>query len=133
MPHLGSCLCGSVKITITSNITKQLACHCSDCNKTSGTAFSSNIFPKVSEIEITGDTHEYSSIGLTRIFCPGCGSAIGHKTINFGDRMAIQTGNFPDLRDIPFDQEIFVNVRWAGIPQIPDTEQSVRLPPSYLA
>ncbi|WVQ97241.1 hypothetical protein IAU59_004351 [Kwoniella sp. CBS 9459] len=133
MPHIGSCLCGSVQIKVNSTEEKQIACHCTDCQHTSGSAHSTNILPKISDVELTGDVHEYNSKAssgntVTRLFCGTCGSALAHKSKAFGDAMAVQTGNLPDFSKIPFGAELFVKNRWTGLPQIPEADQAKEMP-----
>ncbi|WWC86169.1 uncharacterized protein L201_001042 [Kwoniella dendrophila CBS 6074] len=133
MPHTGSCLCGSVKINVASTQEKQIACHCTDCQKTSGSAHSTNILPKISDVDFTGDVREYNSKAssgntVTRLFCGTCGSALAHKSKAFGDSMAVQTGNLPDFRNIPFAAELFVKDRWSGLPPIPEADQAQTMP-----
>ncbi|WRT64092.1 uncharacterized protein IL334_001021 [Kwoniella shivajii] len=133
MPHTGSCLCGSCKITVKSTQEKQIACHCTDCQQSSGSAHSTNILPKISDVEITGDVKEYNSKAasgntVTRVFCGNCGSALAHKSKAFGDSMAVQTGNLPDFKTIPFEAELFVKDRWTGLPAIPEAGQVQVMP-----
>ncbi|GAA5866140.1 hypothetical protein JCM1840_005087 [Sporobolomyces johnsonii] len=121
MSHTGICLCSSCKVTVKSEHKTQIACSCGDCHKTSGTAFSSNILPLQSDVEITGPTKEYTYPGgsgkpVTRIFCSVCGAALAHKAATFGDKMAVQTGTIPEFKQIPYEAELFEQGHWAGVP-----------------
>ncbi|ORY32293.1 Mss4-like protein [Naematelia encephala] len=129
MVHTGQCLCGAVQIKVDTTEEKQIACHCTDCQHTSGSAHSTNILPKITQVELTGDVKEYNSTAasgntVTRLFCGTCGSALAHKSKAFGDAMAVQTGNLPDFRKIPFAAELFIKDRWTGIPEIPGSDQA---------
>nr|XP_031861359.1 uncharacterized protein CI109_003331 [Kwoniella shandongensis]KAA5528431.1 hypothetical protein CI109_003331 [Kwoniella shandongensis] len=99
-----------------------------DCQHTSGTAYSSNILPKQSDVKITGAVKEYGSKAasgntVTRVFCGECGSPLAHKSKAFGDAMAVQTGNLPDFRKVPYGAELFVKDRWTGLQPIPEADQ----------
>ncbi|KAK8865908.1 hypothetical protein IAR55_001056 [Kwoniella newhampshirensis] len=133
MTLTGSCLCGGCQVVVDSTEDKQIACHCTDCQHTSGTAHSSNILPKISDVKITGSVNEYNSTAasgntVTRVFCGTCGSPLAHKSKAFGDAMAVQTGSFPEFRKIPFAAELFVKDRWTGIPEIPGADQAQTMP-----
>ncbi|WVW79465.1 hypothetical protein I302_101434 [Kwoniella bestiolae CBS 10118] len=133
MPHVGSCYCGSVTIKVLSTHDVQYACHCEDCKKTTGSAFSTCILPKISDVESNGRIQTYDSKGpsgniVTRMFCPKCGSAIAQKSITFGDNIVILTGNLPDFQTIPFGAELFVRNRFTALPPISGAEQAQTLP-----
>ncbi|ORX35896.1 Mss4-like protein [Kockovaella imperatae] len=138
--HSGQCLCGATKIEINTTEEKQIACHCTDCQQTSGSAHSTNILPNQKDVKITGDVKEYNSkaasgntvASLTAnsdpTFCGTCGSALAHKSPAFGEGIAVQTGNLPDFRKIPFAAELFVKDRWTGLPEIPGADQAQAMP-----
>ncbi|RDB27017.1 hypothetical protein Hypma_005110 [Hypsizygus marmoreus] len=128
MPHQGSCLCGQTKITIASDQQQQLICHCLDCRQTSGSAFATNAIVLQKDVTITGPIKTYESKAatgniVTRVFCGICGSAISHKSAYFGDKQAVQTGNFADFAKIPFLAEIFIKDRWTGLAPIEGAAQ----------
>jgi len=86
-------------------------------------------------VTIDGPVKEYNSTAasgktVTRIFCENCGSAISHKASVFGDKQAVQTGNFKDFAKIPFNVELFVKDRWTGLAPIKDAAQIQAMPPS---
>lgn len=51
---------------------------------------------------------------------------MAHKSVAFGDSMAVQTGNLPAFRKIPFGAELFVRDRYTGLAAIAGADQ-VRL------
>ncbi|KAF8069259.1 Mss4-like protein [Lyophyllum atratum] len=128
-PLTGHCLCGDTTIILdTEDTGEQVACHCQDCKRTSGSAFSTNALVLQREVTIKGPIKTYDTKGPTgntvsRIFCSKCGSAISHKSQAFGDAQAIQTGNFTAYSRVPFHSELFTKDRWAGIPPLPHAKQ----------
>ena len=78
MKH-GSCLCGAVRFTVTSDALKQPdACHCIACRKSSGHYFVSTDVPR-SALNISGgDNVQWydSSARVRRGFCRTCGSTL---------------------------------------------------------
>jgi hypothetical protein len=78
--YKGSCLCGSVEITVTGEISDIIHCHCSLCRKASGTAYATNGFVNVLDFEINNGWELLSSFesspGKFRHFCSKCASPI---------------------------------------------------------
>ena len=146
MPITGACLCGKTTVSLESAhedqvspvdrlsfesvnrpFLEQIICHCNDCKRTSGSAFSTNVLAPSKDVTIKGPTKEFGikadsgNIGgfsaqvvhvisprvpaVTRIFCGECGCAIAHVSPVFGDSKAIQTGLFPLFARIPVSAE----------------------------
>ncbi len=77
----GHCLCGAVSYVVNGQPVRMAQCHCSDCQRASGTGHMSNAFFRADDVEITGETTEYGSQAdsgniVTRYFCPTCGSRL---------------------------------------------------------
>ncbi|MDE2364539.1 MAG: GFA family protein [Hyphomicrobiales bacterium] len=77
----GGCLCGQIRYTLKSAPAATVLCHCTHCQKASGSAFSVNLVAPLSEIEMTGTLASYDDTGdsgnlLKRSFCGTCGSSI---------------------------------------------------------
>lgn len=70
----GGCLCGQVRYTVTGPLRPVIACHCTQCRKTSGN-FVTATSARRDCIEIIGDVTWYeSSRKIRRGFCGRCGS-----------------------------------------------------------
>ena len=77
----GGCACGSVRYRLCEEPLIAHACHCRDCQRSSGAPFASGVVVLVADTEITGtpQTHPVraSSGSLaTRSFCPDCGAPL---------------------------------------------------------
>ena len=77
----GSCLCGAVKYEIENNFEKFYLCHCTQCQKISGSNHVSNLFGKPNSLRwLTGEEkikrYEYPNRGFTNAFCTDCGSGV---------------------------------------------------------
>ncbi len=60
-------------------------CHCVNCQKTSGSAFSVIAIVPLGSLQVTGRVSVFkdvgeSGIGFERCFCPGCGSPIESRS-----------------------------------------------------
>ena len=74
MSHAGSCLCGAIRYTIEGPLRPVVACHCTQCRKTSG-HYVSATSARREDITIHGQPAWYTSSKTARRgFCPSCGS-----------------------------------------------------------
>lgn len=74
--HRGSCLCGSIRFTVTGELEPPDACHCVQCRKQSGHFFASTNV-KRDRLAISGEENLawfQSSAKVRRGFCSKCGS-----------------------------------------------------------
>ncbi|WP_418318905.1 GFA family protein [Piscinibacter sakaiensis] len=74
--HHGSCLCRSIRFTVSGELEAPFACHCSQCRKQSGHFFASTNVRR-DRLQITGEEHLawfQSSPKVRRGFCSKCGS-----------------------------------------------------------
>lgn len=94
MTHSGSCLCGAVRYDIDGEMRPSVACHCSQCRKTSGHYWSAT---QVDDASLTVQDPEgaltwfRSSETAERGFCNRCGASLfwrmdgeGHTSIGSG-------------------------------------------------
>lgn len=81
----GSCHCGAVRWESTGRVHRFTICHCDDCRKINGSAFSANLVVESAGFRITkGEalvTRYESTPGKHRCFCSRCGSPI-HTTMS---------------------------------------------------
>ena len=95
----GSCLCRRVKISVPDQFSYFGSCHCSQCRKFSGSAFSVVAGVPSSEFEIiTGENYicyfEKSETG-TLAFCSQCGSSLFGKRSDI-DMVHVRAGILDD-------------------------------------
>ncbi|MFN2469680.1 MAG: GFA family protein [Gaiellaceae bacterium] len=68
----GGCLCGDVRYRVRGEPVHVGRCHCADCRKESGSAFTVYGQWPIDAFELTGDIASYHGRG----FCPRCGSRL---------------------------------------------------------
>lgn len=72
--HEGGCLCGAVRYRAKGPLRPVIACHCTQCRKTSGHHVAATSAPR-EDVEIAGHVTWYgSSDRARRGFCRVCGS-----------------------------------------------------------
>src|SRR5437879_2452851 len=70
--RIGGCLCGAVRYSVRGDPVHVRRCHCADCRKESGSAFSVYAQWPVEAFEMSGEISSYDGRG----FCPRCGSRL---------------------------------------------------------
>jgi hypothetical protein len=85
----GSCLCGNVRVTLSAAPLAVALCHCRDCQKQSGSAFSLVAIVPLGALEVSGDTAMWRTLAnsgqsVERTFCRTCGSPV--RTDSTGSR-----------------------------------------------
>lgn len=81
LPLEGGCACGSLRYRLTSAPLALFACHCSLCQRQSGSAFGQSLRVNRADLSLTGrsETMVRDTERGTRsesLFCPGCGGRI---------------------------------------------------------
>jgi hypothetical protein len=104
MPITGGCLCGQVRYSVDAEPVFQVACHCTNCQRQSGSAFSINVGVRKSALAITGVLKTYVGHGdsgrpVQWLFCPDCGSLMLTE-IELDPGLAILKGGTFDDRSI---------------------------------
>jgi len=107
--YLGSCVCGQVKYEIDAKITGFYLCHCSRCQKTSGSSNAANAFSKEAKLRwISGETNQkmfnLPGTRFTRNFCIDCGSYLPYE---INDLILIPVGSLDTDIDITPMAHIF--------------------------
>ncbi|RRS06075.1 aldehyde-activating protein [Aquabacterium soli] len=77
----GGCLCGQVRYTAQTGRAAAMVCHCRDCQKQSGSAFSVLFALPAVDLALQGELRTYvgtadSGNTVHRRFCPECGSPV---------------------------------------------------------
>lgn len=81
--HEGGCLCGGVRYAFEAEPLLTAVCHCRNCQKQSGSAFSLIVALPAEALRLSGETLAvYQDVGqdsgqpVQRYFCRACGSPI---------------------------------------------------------
>ena len=116
----GGCLCGAVRYSVRGEPVHVGRCHCADCRRESGSAFTIYAHWPVEQFEVRGEIVSYEGRG----FCPRCGSRLLDPP-EPGDRLVeVRIGT---LDDAPFglkpETEVWVKRREAWIPPVEGAAQ----------
>jgi len=110
-----------------------ILCHCEDCRRCNGTAFSTQFNVPKTSVNIEGsykifDVTVPNGNVVKRWFCTGCGSQLMHYSPAMGDQMGVQTGNFDAFINLPIKVEVFTKDRWKDVKPVEEAMQFERLP-----
>lgn len=110
----GECLCGKIKYYSKSDPLFTTVCHCSHCQKQSGTAFSIIIGVDRKSLHISGDLKCYEDIGnsgkpVYRKFCGNCGSPIISDVSAAPDLLFIKAGTIKNIKSLRPMKEIWTD------------------------
>ena len=92
----GGCLCGGVRFELTEPLTDALYCHCTRCQRRTGTAASVNARIPPGSLRITAGEKLVRSYeppdGAIKDFCSVCGSALWSRERDTGEFRGVRLG-----------------------------------------
>lgn len=108
----GSCLCGKVHYTADADPAFVGVCHCADCQRFTGSAFSTVIAVPTSALKVTGTLKTFSKPGdsgkiIHRRFCPECGSGIVDEADALPGVSMLNAGTLHDRSWVKPQSEIY--------------------------
>jgi hypothetical protein len=97
----GGCLCGKVRYSADAEPIFAGVCHCSTCQKGSGTAFNTVVAVPKPAVSISGPVSTYEGKGDSgnatyRRFCSACGSPVQVEAAIMADVVMIPVGTLDD-------------------------------------
>jgi hypothetical protein len=122
LPLTGGCGCGSVRFEVAAPLVAANYCHCTRCQRRSGTAGSANAQPKRGSFRLLAGEEKLRAWrpedGWEKLFCEKCGSAMFSRDPEDHDRMSIRMGAFdadPGIRP-SVRQFVAYAASWEPIP-----------------
>jgi hypothetical protein len=97
----GGCLCGQVRYSGDAEPVFVGICHCTDCQKFSGSAFATVVALPAAALKVTGTLKTFTKPGdsgkpMHRRFCPGCGSSILDEADALPGMVMVYVGTLDD-------------------------------------
>ena len=110
----GGCLCGAVRYVLKSEPRMVAICHCTHCQKQSGSVFSFNVVVRESDYEQSGETMVYVDHGdsgnpVHRHFCGRCGSPILVKVAQAAGKVVVKAGTLDSMEGLQPLSEIYTD------------------------
>jgi hypothetical protein len=124
MSRDGQCRCGSVKVQTEGEPLAISMCHCRDCQRRTGSAFSIHAYFPSEKVLVKGTTRAHgraadSGREVRFSFCPECGSTVFWEAALRPGAKGIPVGIFAEPNFPPPQNAIFTEHRhpWVVIPE----------------
>lgn len=123
--YAGGCQCGQVRYEVVRPPQKLVVCHCTDCQRQSGSAFGMTLVVNEADFRLTqGELKTFASksaAGRAKLgaFCPQCGTRIYHKPEWRPGTVSVKPGTLDDTRWLTPDMHIWTSSKqpWVTIPE----------------
>jgi hypothetical protein len=122
LPLRGGCGCGAVRFEVTAPLESANYCHCTRCQRRSGTAASANARAQRGSFRVVSGEQSLRAWkpqgGFEKWFCGECGSALYSCDPSDPQRMAVRLGAFdgdPGIRP-SLRQFVAYAPAWEAIP-----------------
>ena len=120
----GGCACGQLRFKAQDDPIIVHCCHCSSCQRESGSAFALNYLIESDRVEWTGTqekvlTPSASGRGQMIVRCPACHTAVSSHYSAGGVSQFLRVGAMDDKGGIAPDAHIFTSTRQAWVPEDP--------------
>jgi hypothetical protein len=138
--HEGGCVCGAVRFKAIGEPSRVTICHCTWCQRRTGTAFGTEVVFENSQVVVTGDeigryrhVSDESGRWLDVEFCRRCGSNLGFTLEAAPGIRTLPAGAFDDPAWIGADRyrirHVYLRSRrvWSDLsPSVEQYEQHFR-------
>ena len=97
----GGCQCGDVRYRVAGEPVAVTACHCTECQRQSGSAFAMSMIVPRAAFRLTGETRSFtrradSGAEVECLFCPRCGTRIYHVPASMPATLNVKPGTLDD-------------------------------------
>lgn len=104
-PLTGSCQCGAITYSLNADPLFTYACHCTDCQKRTGSAFSMGLVIVTDSLELEGALTAWTRTSdqgntNTRYSCASCGNIIYGIGQSNPELAKLQAGTLDDTRTV---------------------------------
>lgn len=133
----GQCQCGTVAYQVTGVAATLFTCHCTECQRQSGSAFGMALWVKNPSIELfSGQLKEWirtmpSGRKMSCQFCSDCGTRVFHTTVGQTEMLSIKPGTLRDTSTLKPVGHIWVNSKQKWFEIDDDTLQYRGNPESF--
>ena len=123
LPLTGGCLCGGVRFEVTEPLVSAGYCHCTRCQRRTGSAASASARIAPGSLRILSGEELLRSYdppdGFSKVFCSACGSAMWSQSQDDPEIKSIRLGAFDGDPGIRPEVRAFVAYAavWEPIPE----------------
>ena len=118
----GGCLCGKVRFKAHKPPVRTFACHCTFCQRVTGSAFYAESIFEVDSVEFNaGELSKYEHVSdnsqkkVVVEFCPTCGTTIGLTFERWPTMRAISRGCYDNPNAVDISSHIWTRSAQTGV------------------
>lgn len=123
-PYTGRCLCGEIEYRLNEEPVTYYACHCTDCQKRSGSSFGLSMLVKRSSLEVTKGEPSLQVLkgpdGTPRRQrnCRSCGIRLWSEPAKYPELAVLRPGSLDDIKSFQPVAHIWTRSKlpWVQIP-----------------
>lgn len=122
LPLTGGCLCGGVRFRVDAPLVVATYCHCTRCQRRTGTAASAQARIQPGSLTVTQGEELIRTYappdGFPKLFCGACGSALWSQSPDDPELLSVRLGAFdgdPGIRP-SLHQFVAYAAPWEPIP-----------------
>ena len=120
----GGCQCGRIRYAVTGEPRLLVVCHCTDCQRQSGSAFGMSLVVAEADFRVLEgeprifELRSEAGRGKRGAFCADCGTRLYHETAFRKGSVSVKAGTLDDTRGLRPDMHIWTDSRqpWVAIP-----------------
>lgn len=121
----GGCQCGGVRYEVTGEQKTIVVCHCSECQRQSGSAFGMTMVLGKQQFRLTKGALEVftwvsdSGAEMHGYFCPDCGSRIYHQNNYPEDAVLLKPGTLDETSELVPELQLWTRSKqqWCKLPE----------------
>ena len=131
----GGCACGKVRYSSDAEPIFAGLCHCTACQKITGSAFSVVVALQAPALTVTGSLKTYDAKGDSgqathSHFCPDCGSPVTDTADVMQGVVMIRAGTMDDARWLKPNMEIYCDSKMPWVTLGGEWKSFARMPPA---
>lgn len=131
----GRCLCGQVSYTLDGPPLATAVCHCRNCQRQSGSAFSVNLMVRESQLSLAGELATFEDEGgsgnkVHRRFCARCGSPVLSALDAMPGLVAVKAGTLDDVSQVRPGIQIWCDSKQDWLHLSPELPAFAKSPPA---
>lgn len=129
----GGCACGAVRFEINAPLVSSTYCHCTRCQRRTGTAASANARVEPGSFRIVSGEDRVRAWkpagGAEKWFCEDCGSALFSRDPEHHERIGVRLGSLdsdpqirPSARQYTAYAAVWESIPDDGLPRFPEAD-----------
>jgi hypothetical protein len=129
----GRCRCGGVSYASTAEPVFVGICHCTNCQKSTGSAYATVLAVPTDSLTISGTTQRFDDMadsgkGVHRDFCPKCGSTVTQTADVMAGLTMVPVGTLDDAAAFKPAMQIYCDSAMPWAPLAGDIARFPKMP-----